>query len=331
MMQDVNRTLIEAAVRKTLRRIPDSPEREIRNLVDLGMNFTASPYQRLFFQNLQRWLKNPDCPFYTIIQDLVQNVESEILVRFGINLGYNGFAKGTQAVRSMQKKQGFPIPWSLSFAVSREEDLEKLADVIRQSVELNICTYFLHPEIEPEQLIPLLKTQPNCSFFLFVQGNQITPSCAEAFQTVPNAAFSVLEDKDAPSACQILHKARLLFAIHKTVSGDIAQNHSWLKATRSLHSPFLFLFPEGSPELQEAWYREIQSIRLSQNCPLLLLDAKQDRLEIHRRISKRNTLVLGFDAEGHLRTNHGVCTEESYQLFRNSLEKILKNAAVTFD
>lgn len=331
MMQDVNRTLIEAAVWKTLRRIPDSPEREIRNLVDLGMNFAASPYQRLFFKNLQRWLKNPDCPFYTMIQNLVQNVEPDILVRFGVNLGYNGFAKGTQAVRSVQKKQGFPIPWSLSFAVNREEVLERLPEVIQQGVELDICTYFLRPGIEPERLIPLLKAQPDCSFFLFVQGKQITPPCAEAFRTVPNAVFSVLEDKDAPGACQILHKARLLFAVHKTVSGDVVQNHSWFNAALSLYSPFLLLFPEGSPEQQEVWHREIQAIRLSQSCPLLLLDAWQDRLEIHKRISRKNTLILGFDAEGHLRTNQGVYSEEAYQLFRNSLETILKNASENFD
>lgn len=327
MMQDINRTLIEAAVRKTLRKIPEAPEREIRNLVDLGMNFAASPYQRLFFRNLQKWLKNPDCPFYPMIQDLVQNVESDTLVRFGVNLGYNSFAKGTQAIRSMQKKRGFPIPWSLSFAINREEDLERLSEAIRQGVELNICTYYLRSGISPEQLVPLLKSQPDCSFFLFVQGSQITPGCAEAFRTAPNAVISVLEDKDAPNACRILHQSRLLFAIHKTVSGDIAQNHSWVNAALSLHSPFLLLFPEGSLEQQAAWHREIQEARISQRYPLLLLDAWQDRLEIHKRISKNGPLVLGFDAEGYLRTSQGVYRDEKYQLFHHPLETIFKNAA----
>ena len=37
---DVNRMLIEANVRRTISRLQESPERETRNLIDMGLNFS---------------------------------------------------------------------------------------------------------------------------------------------------------------------------------------------------------------------------------------------------------------------------------------------------
>lgn len=44
----LKRTLIETFVRKTLRDIKDSPERGIRNLVDMALNFSKGGFKRGF-------------------------------------------------------------------------------------------------------------------------------------------------------------------------------------------------------------------------------------------------------------------------------------------
>ena len=39
MKKDINWMLIESVVRRTVQKLHDSPEREIRNLIDLGLSF----------------------------------------------------------------------------------------------------------------------------------------------------------------------------------------------------------------------------------------------------------------------------------------------------
>lgn len=49
MARDISRVLIETVVRKMLREAKDSPERSIRNLVDMALYFSDGRIQRNFF------------------------------------------------------------------------------------------------------------------------------------------------------------------------------------------------------------------------------------------------------------------------------------------
>ena len=43
MERDLTRTLVESTVRRTLKNIQESPERAIRNFIDLGLEFSNGP------------------------------------------------------------------------------------------------------------------------------------------------------------------------------------------------------------------------------------------------------------------------------------------------
>ena len=128
MSKDINRILIETAVKRALRDMDEAPERAARNLVDLGMNFSGGRFQKRFLGTAREMLRNEDSAYYQVIRDIITHVDREILLDFGINLGYNSCTKGAEAIRSLEAQKGFNIPWSLSLALD-EECLEKRKEI----------------------------------------------------------------------------------------------------------------------------------------------------------------------------------------------------------
>ena len=57
MKKDINWMLIESVVRRTVQKLHDSPEREIRNLIDLGLSFADGRFQRKFLKASQKMLR----------------------------------------------------------------------------------------------------------------------------------------------------------------------------------------------------------------------------------------------------------------------------------
>ena len=53
---DLTRTLIETTVRRTLEKIQEAPEREIRNLVEFGLEFSNGRFQKKFLTAARKML-----------------------------------------------------------------------------------------------------------------------------------------------------------------------------------------------------------------------------------------------------------------------------------
>ena len=82
MKKDINWMLIESVVRRTVQKLHDSPEREIRNLIDLGLSFADGRFQRKFLKASQKMLRNEKSAYYPLIKDVVSHVDEERLVTF---------------------------------------------------------------------------------------------------------------------------------------------------------------------------------------------------------------------------------------------------------
>ena len=107
MGNDISRILIETVVRKTLRDMKDSPERSTRNLVDMALHFSSGHFQREFFEMAQEMLQNEHSAYYSLIQDVVSSADTDQLVSFGPNLGYNSFVTGAKTIRDEEAREQF--------------------------------------------------------------------------------------------------------------------------------------------------------------------------------------------------------------------------------
>ena len=87
MQNDLTRLLVESTVRRTLKNIQESPERAIRNLVDLGVQFSSGRFQSRLMAQAQKMLQNQKSAYYALVKDAAASVDPEILTTFGVNLG----------------------------------------------------------------------------------------------------------------------------------------------------------------------------------------------------------------------------------------------------
>lgn len=115
MENSMSRILIETTARQTLKGLKENPKRSIRNLVDMALHFSEGRFQSRFFQTAHTMLEHEESAYYTLIEDAVNHIETEHLVKFGMNLGYNSCTWGAQRIRMNEKRLGFNIPWTVLF------------------------------------------------------------------------------------------------------------------------------------------------------------------------------------------------------------------------
>lgn len=71
MEKSMSRFLVETVVKKALKSIKDSPERGIRNLVDMGLQFSEGRFQKNFFTVAQTMLQNENSAYYSLVRNKI--------------------------------------------------------------------------------------------------------------------------------------------------------------------------------------------------------------------------------------------------------------------
>ena len=156
----IARTLIQTVVRQKLNAIKSDPERSLRNLVDMGLSFAAGSEQKRFLQQAQHALQDENSAYYRIIYDLALHVDTEHLMGFGMNLGYNSLTAGARTIRRLESECGYDIPWCLTLAIDRKGYTAHESDytnLIEQGKRLGIYTYLIIAPELPVGLFTLLR------------------------------------------------------------------------------------------------------------------------------------------------------------------------------
>lgn len=156
----IARTLIQTVVRQKLNAIKSDPERSLRNLVDMGLSFAVGGEQKRFLQQAQHALQDENSAYYRIIYDMALHVDTEHLMGFGMNLGYNSLTAGARTIRRLESECGYDIPWCLTLAIDRKGYTAHESDytnLIEQGKRLGIYTYLIIAPELPVGLFTLLR------------------------------------------------------------------------------------------------------------------------------------------------------------------------------
>ena len=193
----IARTLIQTVVRQKLNAIKSDPERSLRNLVDMGLSFAAGSEQKRFLQQAQRTLQDENSAYYRIIYDMVLHVDTEHLMGFGMNLGYNSLTAGARTIRRLESECGYDIPWCLTLAIDRKGYTAHESDytnLIEQGKRLGIYTYLIIAPELPVGLFTLLRQQKDCAFLLFTSPDELTgdviDTMAQLYHVMPVVRFA---------------------------------------------------------------------------------------------------------------------------------------------
>jgi len=333
MEKSTSRIIIETIVKKALRDIKDSPERSIRNLVDMALHFSDGRFQRNFFEVAQTMLQNERSPYYGLIEDTVAHVDSERLLQFGMNLGYNSCTIGAKTIREIEEKEKYNIPWIISLNMEPQRfsaHQQRYHAVIAQGEGLGIYTWMLLPKSQPQDILSLVQEHPDSAFILFCKTEEITLSFLDCVSELNNLMLAIRYEEDAADACDLLRKAELLYSVYYRYTADDVESITsgdLFCSIEQLHPVFTILLadPECPETAREAAYEAVKRARNLQLFQTLALEAACDSSFVDSIISNESCLA-NFDSEGHLLTLQERKTEDCFNMLQTDLPRILKQA-----
>lgn len=353
MKQSIGRILVETAVRKTIRDIRRDPRRSIRNLVDMAQEFSQGRFQQRFFEEAGQLLHNENSAYYALVQDMAARIDTDRLVTFGMNIGYNGCTLGAALIRSLEAVELFNIPWCISLQLEEKRFLssyDAYERLIAQGQKLGIYTWQLHLDTLKQETLELASCFPDCAFLLFCPAESLTPQLLLQAETVFNImlvphynddrrqAKGIDEAKgssgDIPtscrSACEQLQRKGIPYGIHLTYDDESLScltGKDFLEKLMQL-KPVLTFFAPGRPiseEVREVCYRTIRDLRKKQEYPTVFIDLLQDNHQIDSIISSESCSA-GFTTDGQLYSLNGITTTSEANFFHTPLKEILKRA-----
>lgn len=326
----LQKTLIETFVRKALRDINDSPERNTRNLVDMALNFSKGRFQTRFFQSAQRLLSDERSAYYPLVRNVAQNVDHERLLRFGMNLGYNGCTLGANRIREIEAAEGFNIPWALFLEIGSPtfpKHSGAYDSLLRQGKELGIYTWFLRANGFSDSLFDLIACHEDCAFILFCEPDGAFERVMDRAAGLNHLMLSIALEDQTEAACRRLRERKMLYAIHIEYSPENMKdilNDNLLYDTQRMNAAFTSFMPAQSCTRgeQAILYDYILRKREEQEFPTILWEIVRDVFEINAVISD-DGCSAGFRPDGSFFTLAHQHEPGDCNLFSSDLKAIL--------
>lgn len=333
---DLRRMLCEATVDRAMRDIQRDTKRSLRNLVDLGLNFTSGG--RLFHSVLEAvrdLLSDEQSAYFETVQTVLQTVDPDTVKTLGLNIGLEGCTRGAKRIRELEEAGGFNIPWALTLcAGDRAVGLADCQRLVEQGTELGIYVYLLLDRgMNVESLRQLASAHPKCAFVVLSD-----VLCAQEENTVHlsdmhNVLFLI--DGDSPeklASLRNLRSARCLYGLYRWYDASTAcavTDDDALDAYREGGPVFLCLIPRpGTPtEICRHVGGRTAALRKSRLYPYCPMELSGDLLAVDTAISNGGCAVTILP-DGQVSTmGKGDLTGPEFSIYHHGLEELLRRAA----
>lgn len=326
------RLLVETIVKKALKSIKHSPERGIRNLIDMALQFSDGRFQKNFFTVAQTMLQNENSAYYELIRDVITYVDTEKLYTFGINVGYNSCTLGAQRIRENEKALGCNIPWTISFQMSTqqyENNFLKYDDLIFEGESLGIYTWMFFVSEQPGKIFSLAKKHPDSAFCVFCNSKDITDPFLKEANMLKNLMIVIRYDENATDVCAVLRANKMLYSVwyqYEQKDTEIIINGDLFCNAQQLSPIFTVLIPEKKclNEVRQAIHATVQQTRLDQSYSTIAWDLQGDNCLVDTIISE-DACSIYFNKDGNLCDWEKTFENGHHNLFQSSITDILLN------
>lgn len=330
MENSMSRMLIETIVKRSIKNIKNNPERGIRNLIDMALQFSEGRFQQNFFSTAQSMLQNENSAYYSLVRDTVSSIDTERLCTFGMNLGYNSCTVGAQQIRENEKRLNCNIPWTIILQIDEEHwktNKQSYHNLVREGETLGIYMWMLFVRDQPEKVLDLAEGHTDSNFCLFCQVKDLTPSFLDEISELNNVMLAVRYEENSARIFDILREKGLLYSVwyqygqkdtEDIINGDL------FDTIQQLTPLFTVLLPkQNCPKMiQDLVYKVVKRVRKEQTYHTLLWELQSDNHLIDAIISN-DTCSVYFDNVGNLRNQNKKTEDPHNNLFQNSLIKIL--------
>lgn len=330
--ETIARTIIDTLMVKFLKDVENDPDRSIRNLIDLGINFSRGRFQKEFFHVLQEMLSNERSAYYELVKNVAAHTDHDTIRTFGMNMGFQACTLGADAIRRNEQLYNFNIPWAYQLMFGEQGlPLETLDKIIFEGRELGTYVYILFGAGKISgPYLELLSKYGDCAFVLFTTPRTILGGLMTALLQVHNLlALVEYQGQGMEETADELQKHGFLYGLYESCPAK-GQEALWspahLESVASLGAACYVLMPEHTKSFHFAENKErrdaVSRIRSGQEYPFILLDFVSDIQQVDRIISN-DSCAVAFDAEGNIFTDTGIWREGSCRIETNHLFEIL--------
>lgn len=330
--QYVSYMLVETVVKNALKNMKDCPERGIRNLADMALQFSESRFQKSFLTDIQTMLQNENSAYYELVRKIISYTDTERLYTFGMNVGYNGCTVGARRIRENEKKLNFNIPWAITLLTDEthfEENQQKYHAALRDGEDLGIYVWMLFAMDHPLMVLPLAKEHRDSAFCLFLKAEDLTDEFLDEAADLYNVMLVVRYEERADNKRSELRKRGLLYSAWYQFGQDDTEMITSGDLFTSMQQPdpaFAVLLPEPNcPEdVRRLVYQTVKQFRSRQIYHTLLYEFQSDNDRISSAISGGPCSIC-FDRNGNLYNCYRITENSHHNLFKDSLPDILKD------
>lgn len=258
------------------------------------------------------------------------HVDTEHLMGFGMNLGYNSLTAGARTIRRLESECGYDIPWCLTLAIDRKGYTAHESDytnLIEQGKRLGIYTYLIIAPELPVGLFPLLRQQKDCAFLLFISPDELTgdviDTMAQLYHVMPVVRFG----DGAEEVCDAMRRREMLYSVflpyHSEKSENISSDGDVLDIEQ-FHAPLTIFMSYTAPEKGQSspFYRRIIAARNDLHTQTIPVELWEDLRYVDGALSPRASYPVVFDERCRLIRPDGT-VDDSISFSAAPLESIL--------
>lgn len=276
-------TLIKSAVEKGLRDSKEEPGRAFRYLIDLATNFAETKYQKDLLNMLQRTLNNSDNKYYQLLNKIASEVDNQILIEFGVNLGYKSWISEAETLRKTNQNLNY-YDWTCFIKPNNNLNFNKYNDLILNNKNQGIYNYIIFKD-NIYNLDKIIRNHRDSVFSIFTKPAAINNQSLEKFSNINNIYFSVeLNDYNNPNnnfkdSLNILKEKNKLYGFHYYYDNLTAENiidNEWLKTIKNYQSNFCCLIPGKKFTKSKKVHKFIINSRKKLKYPIFLFDLHFD-------------------------------------------------------
>ena len=327
MENSVNRIMVNTIVKKAIHDLKTDPDRTVRNLVDMALQFADSRFQQQFYSGAQSLLTNEKSAYYDLVKNTITQVNEETLLTFGMNVGYNGLYEGSKKIRNMEEHS---IPWTISLSITEGKLYDQHHRTIDQGEKMGIHTWHLFSNHGIYECLTLAQHHPDSAFVIFCNSNEIGWNVLDYADDIRNISIMVSFDKDADVVCDMLRVSGILYGLYYTYSQkdlECIESGELMHEMEQLHPAFSVLKPQFPCQntLRDRVYQWIVKARMEQEFKTIPWEMYGDMLLVDSVISGQPHWI-GFDEYGQLNIDQGVDRTYGLNIFVNELPEILKRA-----
>ena len=303
--------MIETAVKHGFREMREDPERSLRQLADLGKQFSKNRFQEDIFSVIQEALSNEDSAYYSMIENALNNFDETALETFGTNVGYNAWTCGARNLRAKEIETGRAIPSTIYFRydAGREDGLSlaEMEKVIKEGSDMGIFLYYIREMGEGVnncELLDLFGRYPECAFVLARPNGRMTAAQIQILKLVKNTLLLLPEsDPETLLTAPLLRDHKILWSLsysYNSFDGFKAGFEEAIQHAVSLET--LFVVPIAGDDVTGddacSVTKWCYQSRLDQKYPCLLIDYYGDSLSLMQKIvNHRHYLEIGPDGK----------------------------------